>query len=144
MIISNWHIAVFPKPRVSIPWSTGVLGGNAFKKLEIDSVQLDAVFEASFDQLFQKLESFERLFIELDGSFVWRGEHENKNWQVDGIVYEKDDFVWNIELKGYCDERAFIELIHSVTDQPEETVVQSISDAVVVPMSEFIRMNWKK
>ena len=142
MIISNWHIAVFPKPSVSIPMSTGVLSGNAFKKLEIDSVELDAVFEASFDQVFQKLESFERLFIELDGSFVWRGEHENKNWQVDGIVYEKNDCVWNIELKGYCDVRSFTELINSVTDQPEETVVQSITEAMVVPMSEFVRINW--
>ena len=57
------------------------------------------------------------MFIELDGSFVWVSQYrtplpENRpDWQVDGNLYERNDLLNYVEMKGNCPEAEFDQLL---------------------------------
>ena len=44
-------------------------------------------FATTFEATLASYEAFDRMFIELDGSFVWRGD----GWQIDGHLYDRSD-----------------------------------------------------
>jgi hypothetical protein len=59
----------------------------------------EASFGVSFEQVSARLESFDRLVFEPDGSFVWKGDTPT-SWQLDGVLYDRDGRVQYLELKG--------------------------------------------
>lgn len=57
----------------------------------------------TFDEAFEALGQLQRLFIEPDGSFVWRGTTgAGLSWQVDGNLVDRGDRLAYAELKGSC------------------------------------------
>ncbi len=57
----------------------------------------------SFDEATAKLGALPRLFIEPDGSFVWRGTTDaGQTWQIDGNLIDRGDVLDYVELKGTC------------------------------------------
>lgn len=56
-------------------------------------------FESNFESMLARIELLPRMFIEMDGSFVWRPEGD-RNWQIDGMVYDANQHVQYIDLKG--------------------------------------------
>ena len=71
----------------------------------------------TFEQAAQSLMLLPRMFFEMDGSFVWRGEQikpdstEPTNWQVDGMIYDIGGPIARVELKGDCPVDSFERLI---------------------------------
>jgi hypothetical protein len=58
---------------------------------------------ASFDAAIADLAALPRMFIEPDGSFVWRGTTlAGEAWQVDGNLIDRGDVLAYVELKGRC------------------------------------------
>ncbi len=51
-----------------------------------------------FEEACAELSSISRLHLEMDGSFVWVGP----DWQLDGMIYDCDDRLRYVELKGSC------------------------------------------
>ena len=143
MMVSQWHIAVHPSLSLEVPTQAASVDGQTVQALQIEARELNQKFDVSFDELFETLQNFERLFIELDGSFVWRGTSSDTPWQIDGIVFEKDDRVWYVELKGYCDRQSFNELVCCLAGDESSFIVQSITEGIVVSGREFIRLNWQ-
>ena len=66
---------------------------------------------ASFDAALAALALLPRLFIEPDGSFVWTGDQRGQPWQVDGNLIDRGDCLAYVELKGFCAEEKFDELL---------------------------------
>ena len=51
------------------------------------------------------------MFIELDGSFVWRGETDGQTWQVDGNLIDQGIALAYVELIGACSMPQLDELL---------------------------------
>lgn len=62
---------------------------------------------ASFSAASGCLQAIPRLHLEPDGSFVWRGD----DWQLEGMLYDRDECLQSIELKGHCPFPAWRQLI---------------------------------
>jgi hypothetical protein len=73
-----------------------------------------APFPVSFEQLSECFEALPRMLLEPDGSFVWTGEQEGRPWQLDGVVYDRDERVIYVEVKGECSESRFDELLKAL------------------------------
>lgn len=56
-------------------------------------------FETDFESMLARLEMLPRMFVELDGSFVWKPNGE-RTWQIDGMVYDANGRVQYVDLKG--------------------------------------------
>ena len=56
-------------------------------------------FSISFEALLERLAKFDNMFVELDGSFVWRPEGSERG-QIDGMVYDAGTRVQYLDLKG--------------------------------------------
>ena len=63
---------------------------------------VEDTFPLGFDTVYTKLESTEFLFIEPDGSFVWREFAEGGGLvgQIDGVLSERADRLAFVEVKG--------------------------------------------
>jgi hypothetical protein len=56
-----------------------------------------------FEEVLASLAKLPRMFIEPDGSFVWRGTSDDgQPWQVDGNLIDRGDVLACVELKGSC------------------------------------------
>jgi hypothetical protein len=52
------------------------------------------------------------MFIEPDGSFVWRGATTTGDtWQVDGNLIDRGDVLAYVDVSGCCPEEQFDELL---------------------------------
>lgn len=57
---------------------------------------------ANFETLADRLQAVDRLYFEMDGSFVWTGGESRNSWQLDGMVYDAAGKVQYLDLKGWC------------------------------------------
>ncbi len=99
----------------------------------------------SFEEVEQSMSQLPRMFFEMDGSFVWRGQygrvqHINsserdveQSWQIDGMVYDVAGRVSRVELKGDCQLEQFQQLVERL--QPAESLV-----AYLIDQSCFVRV----
>lgn len=78
-------------------------------------------FEMSFEQAFEQLELLPRMFIELDGSFVWSGQRATGRWQIDGMLYDCDGRLQRVELAGHAPRHAWEQLL-SIIGQPVDAL----------------------
>jgi hypothetical protein len=63
--------------------------------------------QQTFEAVADRLQSLNRMFFEMDGSFVWTGNSSNVSgqdvrWQLDGMLYDVGGHVQRMELKGTC------------------------------------------
>jgi len=74
-----------------------------------------APLAASFDSALAALEQLPRMFIEPDGSFVWRGTTgDGQAWQVDGNLIDRGDVLAYVDASGHCPEEQFNELLRAL------------------------------
>lgn len=80
------------------------------------------------------------MFIEADGSFVWRGEEKGEPWQVDGNLIDRGDVLAYVELKGFCPEPQFDELLRALGWPQTTLVFQLPRRGVFLSEEEFRRL----
>jgi hypothetical protein len=92
------------------------------------SADPQSTLSVSFEEVLSQLESLPRMFIEWDGSFVWRGDTEPNSadasapWQLDGMIYDHLGAVRYVELKGNCVGEPWQKLI-SILGWPQQKLV---------------------
>lgn len=96
----HWHVVAMPgqsDTRIgeSVSWQDNMLPTI---QAEADKKQFDGNFAVTFDEFITAAENIPNFFVELDGSFVWRSLEPP--WQIDGVVFDRDEYVSQIELKG--------------------------------------------
>jgi hypothetical protein len=73
----------------------------------------------SFETVCERLAKLPRLYIELDGSWVWTGEDATgRPWQLDGMLYDAADSIQYVDLKGRCPHEIWQVLIESLAMPP--------------------------
>ncbi len=90
-----------------------------------------------FDDVLNQLNTLPRLYAEPDGSFVWTSPQENIRWQVNGNLYERNDRVLFVELKGSCPASKFDQLLACFLQDEKACVVQLTRPAVFVTPEIF-------
>jgi hypothetical protein len=71
-----------------------------------------APLAVSFDAALAELGLLPRLFIEPDGSFVWRGATaQGAEWQVDGNLVDRGHVLDYVELNGACPSERLDEIL---------------------------------
>lgn len=99
--------------------------------------------KVSFEQLAERLGRLPRMFFELDGSFVWRGEHTKASslaavWQIDGMVYDVSGQIARVEIKGEC-SRAEIEQLVDCLAPSDTLVAHSLPHSCFVLMHDLLK-----
>ena len=63
-----------------------------------------------FDDVADSLAQLPRLYFEPDGSLVWSGQ----DWQIDGMLYDRDGVVQYADLKGHAPHDRWSELCQRI------------------------------
>lgn len=127
-----FHVHLHPlPPDARISHGSVELNGKVFSSWRVERVDRFAM-DVTFEQVERVLSRLPRMFFELDGSFVWRGENRATDgqilelWQVDGMVYDVAGRVSRVELKGRCSVDMFTQLV--VALQPADKLVAYFVD----------------
>ncbi len=67
----------------------------------------------TFEQVANRISTFERMHFEWDGSFVWTGEEDGAKWQIDGMLYDAGGELQYIDIKGRCPKSKWDQLVRA-------------------------------
>ena len=120
----NLHLYARPDRLESGPPLT--VGDASLRTLLAPNLALGCM-QVSFEQVLQRLEELPRLYIELDGSFVWTGQTELQAWQLDGMLYDYAQHLQRVELKGACPLESW-QVLCAALGSPEQALVAHLLD----------------
>lgn len=66
---------------------------------------------SSFDDAAERLSAIDRLYFEMDGSFVWTGTAGENRWQLDGMIYDRGGRIQYVDVKGNCPRQVWHQLL---------------------------------
>jgi hypothetical protein len=93
----------------------------------------------SFEDVATDLARFERMYIEPDGSFVWVSGRSEPSWQVDGNLYDHQERVRFVEVKGSCPREQFDQFLVAFGWPRTQLIFQLVRAAVFLDEAEFRR-----
>lgn len=98
---SFFHLIAFPGDTMLKASERKDVEGFQVNCLCLDSLpsRLDN-FGLSFEEALARLNELDRMFVELDGAFVWMCMSPGRESQIDGLLNDLNDRVISIELKG--------------------------------------------
>jgi hypothetical protein len=118
------------------------IDGEQYQTLRVDTASSEP-FAITFEQAAAALDELPRMFIEPDGSFVWVASWEEASWQVDGVLYDRDDRLLLVDLKGSCLPEQFDRLLTALGWPATPVMFQLVQHAVYVDEAEYRRfMQW--
>ena len=116
------------------------LEGRRWTLLAIAPERLGSLsFERSFEEVSAALAALERLYIEPDGSFVWVSSRQESPWQVDGMLYDHQNRVRLVDLKGTCPADQFDRLLTTLGWPATQLMFQLTRQAIWLGEAEFRR-----
>jgi hypothetical protein len=98
-----------------------------------------ATMDCSFESACERLTELERMYCEPDGSFVWTSSHDELAWQVEGNLYDRQQRLLFVNVKGSCPPQRFDELLASFGWPQTQLVFQLTRQAVFLDEAEFRR-----
>jgi len=79
-------------------------------------------FSGTWEQAAAALECLPRMIFEADGSWIWSGDDATgSRWQIDGHLFDFEDRLYRVELRGGCPLKEFDQLL-SCFGWPEVSV----------------------
>ena len=140
--MNHWHVYLLAAQQTPETQGQFRFRGQMFSGFQPDTAPRTS-FSRSFEEFVADLEMLDRLFIELDGSFVWRGPtiDEQPQWQVDGNISDKQDRVFVVELKGHSQTgaenelKASTEILMNHLNWPTQSMYVEIAEAGFLPRS---------
>ncbi|MDX1944908.1 MAG: hypothetical protein SFU86_05830 [Pirellulaceae bacterium] len=98
----------------------------------------DTPLAVSFDAAYEALAALPRMFIEPDGSLVWRGTTaEGVAWQVDGNLIDRGDVLAYVELQGDCPVEQFDQFLQAFGWPAEKLAFQLSRSGNVLDEQQF-------
>ncbi len=68
-------------------------------------------FACTWEAAAEALEALPRMLFELDGSWIWSGGVRADRWQIDGHLFDFEDRLHRVELRGHCPAKTFDQLL---------------------------------
>lgn len=136
----RFHLAIHARPdRGDIGPDASSAQGNG-SALKILPSQLSQPFGVSFEQVLDALQRLPRMFVEPDGSFVWVSPDPALSWQVDGQLFDRQDRLLYVELKGTCPRVDFDRLLGALGWPETALIFQLVRQAKFLDEAAFRRV----
>lgn len=117
-----------------------VVGSQSLRTLGVDRQRLqDTTFTCSFEEASTRLAALERMYCEPDGSFVWVSSQDEPAWQVDGNLYDRNERLLFVDLKGTCPSQQFDRLLSALGWPDTPLMFQLTRDAIFLDEAQFRR-----
>lgn len=113
------------------------LEGAALPTLQVPPALLGHAFDRNFEDTLEALSRYERMFVEPDGSFVWVSSHSEPSWQVDGNLYDRDELLLFVDIKGNCPGDRFDQLLQALGWPDTVLMFQLTQHAVFLAEEQF-------
>lgn len=140
MAMLAFHATIHSRPDGAQSGPEVVLDGQPYRTVLVPHEVLGAAaFGCSFEAAAQALASLERLYCEPDGSFVWVSPHGEPPWQVDGNLYDKDQRLRFVDIKGQCPADQFDRMLAAFGWPAARLLFQVVRAAVLLEEDEFRR-----
>ena len=137
----SFYITIHALPADASPGPSIELAGRQVRTLQIAPATLSTTtFGCSFEAAQARLADLERMFIEADGSFVWTSPHDGPAWQVDGNLYDRNEQLLFVDVKGVCPAEQFDRLLTAFGWPATPVMFQLVRQAVFLDESEFRRV----
>jgi hypothetical protein len=136
----HFHASIHARPDDCPPGPSLKLAGTDFVTCAISPEWLGrSTFPRSFEEVAADLARLERMYIEPDGSFVWVSSRGEAPWQVDGNLYDHQERVRLVDIKGSCPAEQFDALISALGWPQTQLVFQLVRAAIFLDEAEFRR-----
>jgi hypothetical protein len=135
-----FHATIHSRPAETTPGDEVLLSGLKFRTVRVPREVLGmSSFDRSFEATAETLSALDRLYCEPDGSFVWVSRQGEPPWQVDGNLYDKDQRLRFVNVKGQCPAAEFDRLLGALGWPATSLVFQLVHAAVFLEEAEFRR-----
>jgi len=94
--------AIHPRPAAVEPAGRHRDSWGEWQVLAVAPQLAGRTFRVGFEAAVSRLAALDRMFIELDGALVWRGESGGRMWQIDGNAWERGGLLARIDVRGRC------------------------------------------
>ncbi len=128
---------IHARPEVAESGPKVTLRGLTLPTLHVSAASLAAGFTRSFEEVGDALGSFERLYFEPDGSFVWVSSTGERIWQLDGLLADLHGRVTSLDLKGTCPPSALQRILSVLGVPPATPLFVLTHEAVVLDEATF-------
>ena len=139
MTSRDFHITIHTRPAEATEGEVVELGGEKFRTLYVPPAALGTQFAVSFEAASAALASLKRMFLEPDGSFVWVSAAEDRPWQLDGVLYDRDGRLLYVDLKGAATADDLDRLLAALGWPQTPVMFQLAREAVFLDEPEFRR-----
>lgn len=134
-----FHVMIHPRSASVAEGPTVSFDRGQFQSLVPASNDLGAAFSCTFEDVGKALAELPRMFIEPDGSFVWVSSSGEPAWQLDGMLFDRDERLLYVELKGSCTVEPLDRLLACVGWPRTPVMFQLLREAVFLSEAEFRR-----
>jgi len=94
-------------------------------------------FTCTWEQAAESLEALPRMIFEPDGSWIWSGGTQADRWQIDGHLFDFEDRLHRVELRGGCSEEAFDQLLTCFDWPQTKLAFQQVREGLTLDEKEF-------
>lgn len=134
-----FHITIHARSADVKEGGAAELAGESYRTLDVPAAALGTPFAMSFEMASEALAKLERMFLEPDGAFVWVSAANEPSWQLDGVLYDRDERLLYVDLKGACTAAAFDRLLDALGWPQTSMMFQLAREAVFLDEAEFRR-----
>lgn len=134
-----FNTSIHARPADVTAGDTIELAGLTLPTLIVPHESLSQPFAISFEEVVDRLNQFERMFTEPDGSFVWTSPQAGPHWQVDGNLFDRSGRLLFVDLKGNCPAERFDDLLAAFGWPGTPLIFQLTLEAVFLDEPTFRR-----
>jgi hypothetical protein len=131
----HFHIALYAHPGREPTGDTIELRGVRVRALAIRTADCPG-WALSFEEAVAAFQRLPRMFIEMDGSFVWR-PNDAAGEQIDGVLFDRQGRVQYAEVRGTCSQGSWEQLLGACGWPSQLLVAELIREGVVVNEPDF-------
>jgi hypothetical protein len=134
----TFHATLHALPQAARPGTPFTHGKNSWPTLDVRRESLGTTtFACTFEEAAAQLEQLPRMYHEPDGSFVWVSSQQDTPWQVDGNLYDRNDRLLFVDLKGTCPPDQFDKLLTAFGWPHTPIMFQLVREAVFLDETTF-------
>ena len=105
--------------------------------ITIQPTSPNGAFGLSFEEVADGMQTIPRMFLELDGAFVWVLEQNGIRYQLDGLLLDDGHHVVACEVKGTCSENMFDTFLTQFGWPDVSVQFQLVQEGAVLTEQEF-------
>lgn len=139
-MLYQFYVTVHARPPQGGTGKEIELAGRKLRTLQIaPEVLSTTTFACTFETARARLGELERFYCEPDGSFVWTSAQGEASWQIDGNLYDRNERLLFVDVKGTCPAEALDRFLEALGWPETPLVFQLTREAVFLDEAEFRR-----